>query len=478
MSSVFVQAGQCGNQLGCSVLSGLYNELSSNDAAIDRYFRTSKSGKLTARTVLLDTEPKVINECIARTKVCEIWRLDGKSVCYQHGGAGNNWAAGYAMCSGDYLVSALNCIRRELEFCDRHPSIICEHAVAGGTGSGLGTHITEACNDEFPDVDRINIAVTPYHFGEVVVQHYNALLSLSKISSSSDAVFLFENEVAQQLCMKMKGIVRPSLQDINAVIASNIVSALLPKYTVDQHSGYQSILPENLGQLCPHPGYRFLDIRTTPQTSSRAIDYTYDTWYTIVNTLARMQLHGWYCERGMHKITGDASVTSPKKAASADQSQSVPSLASLLILHGPDARAAAGNIDIRTDNGVGSPRSDRHGYQQSLSPGYAGGPGVPGVPGGPTRVSYEVPHSTILADPVTVAYSPLSVQGYQRSGCLVSNGCGTLPLLNRTAARAAELFHTEAYLHQYSNHGVEKEDFVQSFRQLGQVIENYNSLCK
>lgn len=35
----------------------------------------------------------------------------------------------------------------------------------------------------------------PYHFGEVVVQHYNSVLCLSKIAMASDAVLLFENEV-------------------------------------------------------------------------------------------------------------------------------------------------------------------------------------------------------------------------------------------------------------------------------------------
>ena len=53
------------------------------------------------------------------------------------------------------------------------------HSLAGGTSSDLGTRVTESCGDEFPDVTRVNLAVSPYHFGEVAVQHYNALLSLS-----------------------------------------------------------------------------------------------------------------------------------------------------------------------------------------------------------------------------------------------------------------------------------------------------------
>ena len=38
----------------------------------------------------------------------------------------------------------------------------------GGTGSGLGTRITEEVRDEFSDVTRTNVAITPYHFVSVV----------------------------------------------------------------------------------------------------------------------------------------------------------------------------------------------------------------------------------------------------------------------------------------------------------------------
>jgi len=70
------------------------------------------------------------------------------------------------------------------------------HSIAGGTGSGLGTRITEACEDEFKSATRLNVAIAPYHFGEVVVQHYNTILSLAKISTSSNGVLVSECGVA------------------------------------------------------------------------------------------------------------------------------------------------------------------------------------------------------------------------------------------------------------------------------------------
>ena len=52
-----------------------------------------------------------VNECMVRAKREETWSFDKASVAYRHGGAGNNWALGYSMCSGEFLEASLDCIR-------------------------------------------------------------------------------------------------------------------------------------------------------------------------------------------------------------------------------------------------------------------------------------------------------------------------------------------------------------------------------
>jgi tubulin delta len=193
---IFVETGQCGNQLGFALLDSLYQQLNDkNDAPLndymDTYFRMPVTGqqKPTARAICLDTEPKVINECLAKSQRHH-WRIDRKSAAYRHGGAGNNWALGYEMASGEFLETALNLISRELEYCDYSQTLVFMHSLAGGTGSGLGTRMSEACADMFPEATRLNVAIAPYHFGEVVVQHYNAVLCLAKTSAASEAVLV------------------------------------------------------------------------------------------------------------------------------------------------------------------------------------------------------------------------------------------------------------------------------------------------
>lgn len=154
---VFVATGQCGNQLGYEIIDRLYahamSQPKSNQggAVIDdadilksscfREVNTDLTGNQTkhvARVVCLDTEPKVIKDCIVKTKRQNAWYYDPKSVAYMHGGAGNNWALGYSMASGDFLDISMNCIRREIEQCDTIPVLSFIHSLAGGTGSGLG----------------------------------------------------------------------------------------------------------------------------------------------------------------------------------------------------------------------------------------------------------------------------------------------------------------------------------------------------
>ena len=120
-------------------------------------------------------------------------------------------------------------IQRELEFSDISPAILNIHSLAGGTGSGLGTGITEEIADVYGNLARLNIVIAPYHFGEVVVQNYNALLTLSRVSQASHGVLVFENEAAHELSKHMRGIEQPRIRDLNDTIASSITPLLLRK---------------------------------------------------------------------------------------------------------------------------------------------------------------------------------------------------------------------------------------------------------
>lgn len=194
------------------------------------------------------------------------------------------------------------------------------HSTAGGTGSGLGTRLSEAVREAFPTITRVNICVSPYSTGEVAVQHYNSLLCLAKISSASDAVLLFENDKAHQLCKAVWQIASPSLSDINKMIATQMVPFLLPKNAYPAQQGSRPrCLVDDISHLCKHPSYKFLDIRCVPQTMRTAIDFTYDKWEILGGSLYKLLESGQACEpmlsssrsAGTHKVDGE---TFPKES--------------------------------------------------------------------------------------------------------------------------------------------------------------------
>lgn len=188
MSVVTVQVGQCGNQLGASLFEALNDHASANDqsttdgvdaaaaataaaGAAEACRRSFFRDGGIARAVIIDTEPKVIQRIVGSvhhrvgdsgqpypgsrqpgaaytrsiTNTREAWSYDsGTQVCcHAQGGAANNWAYGYHGHGAAFAEACLESVRREAERCDRLVGLCILHSAAGGTGSGLGTYLTE-----------------------------------------------------------------------------------------------------------------------------------------------------------------------------------------------------------------------------------------------------------------------------------------------------------------------------------------------
>lgn len=446
--SILITSGQCGNQLGASLNEGLFTELSREpeDAPdLELFFRQSKvnANKYLARTICIDTEPKVIKDVVGkRGRASQPWGYDPASSAYRYGGAGNNWSVGYEMCSGEFMEEILNRIQREMELSDLSPVLTLVHSIAGGTGSGLGTAMTEAIADVYSSLTRMNITIAPYHFGEVVVQNYNAVLSFAKVSMASNGVLVFENEVAHDLTTNMRGVAQPTMKDLNKTIAANIIPIMIPKIGRNRSGRPKRVhLADDIMHLAGDPRYRFLDVRMTPLTYDKSIDFTFDSWPSIMNTLYGMQMTGSFSERGLVSRVNQA-----KSAGNVMRS-----LASVLVCRGSDADAAA-QIDgggAFENSPFNSPKDLNRVYRQSL----------PNFP-----------------PPVRAYHSRHFTNGYRHSAVLWSNSQACLPVLQRVTKKATELFKVGAYLHQYESHGVSTEDFRDSFMEVGQIIQNYRSL--
>lgn len=644
---VMVAAGQCGNQLCYELINQIDQHLQpqmyasaetkhrspngktsavitdqptapADDQQLlyDSFFRQSNAGqssvaKSIARIVALDTEPKVIDDCITRrrqeasqqtaptssssrrkgssdqmsTRFYPPWKYDAKSVAFRHGGAGNNWSLGYSLAQGDFLEMILDAMRRQLEFVDTAPHLVFAHSLAGGTGSGLGTRVSECAADEFPDCLTTNFVVAPYHFGEVVVQHYNALLCLSKLQASSQSIVVLENETAQVLCQQMRGIARPQLSDLNCVLANHLTPLFLPKVREKSpyHTVYQSFSDDVLF-LAAHPAYRFLNTKLTPQTSKQSVTYTFDHWPTLFKTIQRMQLSGAYSERsiathikslgsqyssnthtsphanGRSSLQSSLSTSTIMSSLQEDGNHQnhrqpiqrlnriredganaypddhglshlreggiVKSLASTITCHGDAAEAYLDQLQTdllqsfssssssslssnRNRRGFTTQPSDqtfttptkeplRHtssarnnNAHSSISSGssvattssHAANTAAAAAAAADQGLFDEYLHShhkayTLSGEdlPVQVNHSRFLLHEYQRAAHVVANDQSMLPILVRARGKSDQMFRTGAYMHQYATYGVESDDFVQAFYDVGTVIQSYQQL--
>jgi tubulin delta len=101
-------------------------------------------------------------------------------------------------------------------------------SLAGGTGSGLGTHLAERLRDDYPRANMINVAVWPYMTGEVVLQNYNLLLTLNGLMTHSNAVVTVFNDEILTTCRELLKSPQPSYSLMNKVIAQQMTSIFYP----------------------------------------------------------------------------------------------------------------------------------------------------------------------------------------------------------------------------------------------------------
>ena len=80
------------------------------------------------------------------------------------------------------------------------------HSIAGGTGSGLGSYILERMNDRFPKKLIQTYSVFPDTLsGDVVVNPYNSLLSMRRLTQNADSVVSPPTKYACQYFNLSKG---------------------------------------------------------------------------------------------------------------------------------------------------------------------------------------------------------------------------------------------------------------------------------
>jgi tubulin gamma len=179
-------------------------------------------------------------------------------------GAGNNWAAGYSM--GETVQEeVMDMIDREADGSDSLEGFMLLHSIAGGTGSGLGSYLLERLNDRFPKklIQTYSVFPDTVQSGDVVVQPYNSLLSMKRLTQQADSVIVLDNGALSRIAADTLHVQEPSFQQTNQLV-STVMSA---STTTLRYPGYMhNDLVGIVASLIPTPRCHFLQTSYTPFT--------------------------------------------------------------------------------------------------------------------------------------------------------------------------------------------------------------------
>ncbi|KAK9892757.1 hypothetical protein WA026_021950 [Henosepilachna vigintioctopunctata] len=226
---VHIQVGQCGNQVGAKFWEIISDEhgLDPNgqyhgdsDLQLERinvYYHEASGGNYVPRAILVDLEPGIIDSVRAS---CwgPMFRPD--NFIFGHSGAGNNWAKGHYSEGAELVDAVLDVVRKEAETCDCIQGFQLTHSIGGGTGSGLGTLLISKIREEFPErlLNTFSICPSP-KVSDTVVEPYNATLSIHHLIENSDETFCIDNEALYDICFRTLKLTSPTYGDLNHLVS-------------------------------------------------------------------------------------------------------------------------------------------------------------------------------------------------------------------------------------------------------------------
>lgn len=189
-------------------------------------------------------------------------------LCEQEG-SGNNWAYGFNYHGDRVSTNILDLLRKQTEKADILDGIMIYQSLAGGTGSGVGSRLLTKIRDEFGSRNIYSTVVLPRISGEVILQFYNCVFSLSTLYDSCDGIFVFRNDLVKEICQKIYSIKNPDFLDLNKILSNQISSFLFPM--LDQSGSFRArnkkFLPlsDTSSFLLENRWLKLLGLRYVPQ---------------------------------------------------------------------------------------------------------------------------------------------------------------------------------------------------------------------
>jgi len=277
---VHIQAGQCGNQIGSRFWETVCDEHQIDSEGFYRgtnpqlrerlnvYFNEAAHDRFVPRAVCLDLEPGTLDSLRATT-FGKIFRPDN----FIHGqnGAANSWAKGHYTEGAALVDAVMDIIRKEAEACECLQGFQLSHSLGGGTGSGMGTLLLRRIKEEYPDRILSTFSVVPSpKVSDTVVEPYNCTLSVHQLVDNSDETYCIDNQALYDICSRTLSLKTPTYNDLNGLV-SQVMSGVTCSLR------FPGQLNQDLRKLAvnlvPFPRLHFFLTSLAPLTAQDIKDY-------------------------------------------------------------------------------------------------------------------------------------------------------------------------------------------------------------
>ncbi|GJQ88328.1 hypothetical protein Trydic_g3804 [Trypoxylus dichotomus] len=277
---IHLQVGQCGNQIGSKFWETISEEHGINNVGtyvgdnpqqlerINVYFNEATGGNFVPRALLVDLEPGTMDS-VRSSAYGRLFRPD--NFVFGQSGAGNNWAKGHYTEGAEIVESVLEVVRKEAENSDCLQGFQLAHSLGGGTGSGMGTLLMSKIREEYPDRIMNTYSVIPSpKVSEVVIEPYNATLSVQQLIENSDQTYSIDNEALYDICFKTLKLVSPSYADLNHLVSLTMSGVT----TCLRFPGQLNADLRKLGvNMVPFPRLHFFVPSFAPLTARNCVQY-------------------------------------------------------------------------------------------------------------------------------------------------------------------------------------------------------------
>jgi len=279
-----ISAGQGGVQLGNSIWKQYCNEhfidhqgnraaeALEEDPYFGSFFEETMGGQFVPRNLSVDLDPTVIDD-VKKGSYGKMFHPEFLVAGSED--AANNFARGHYTVGKEIFDLVTDRIRKLVDNSENVQGFLVNHAVGGGTGSGLGMLILEMLMVEYRKKVKIGFEIYPSpHISTAIVEPYNAVLSTHMLLDNTDVSLLLDNEALYGICQRQLDIKTPSYGHINNVIAkvaSSVTASLrfFGELNVD--------LDEFLTNLVPFPRLHFMTTSIAPlRSKAKAMNETFD----------------------------------------------------------------------------------------------------------------------------------------------------------------------------------------------------------